>query len=66
MNEPHSDTPAPLPGFGFYLKHLVIAFAIGFAILAVTYVGLAVIYGPFIPFDNSPQNRVIIVPSPAR
>jgi hypothetical protein len=66
MDEPLSETPAPPPGFGFYLKHLAIAFAIGVAILAVTYIGLAVIYGPFVPFDNSPQNRIIIVPSPVR
>ena len=51
MHEPMSKAPAPV-GAKFYLKHLAIAFGVGIGILAVTYIGLAVIYGPFVPFQT--------------
>ena len=51
-------------GAKFYLKHLAIAFAIGFGILAVTYAGLVLVYGPFVPFQTQSTKPVTLRPQP--
>ena len=64
MHQPISKPPVSL-GVKFYLKHLAIAFAIGVGILAVTYAGLAVIYGPFVPFQTESTKSIIVRPQPS-
>ena len=64
MHQPISKQPVS-SGAKFYLKHIAIAFAIGFLILAVTYAGLALIYGPFMPFQTQSSKSIVVRPQPA-
>jgi hypothetical protein len=63
MHQPIGKPPVSL-GVKFYLKHLAIAFGVGIAILTVTYIGLAVIYGPFVPFQTESSKSIIVRPQP--
>lgn len=64
MHQPISKPPVS-SGTKFYLKHIAIAFAIGIGILAVTYAGLALIYGPFVPFQTQSTKSIIVRPQPS-
>ena len=57
--------PPVSSGTKFYLKHVAIAFAIGIGILVVTYAGLALVYGPLVPFQTQSNKSVVVRPQPS-